>query len=507
MNFSSQIHTLYHSGNEEKKLHALAEMQTEGSCDLIYCLLHALQQSHNTSVRDIIVDTIIHLFRKNMYPRQLYQTLNSCQISLADVDFFEVSFDQQRLTYLLIISSLNENGYVREKAVRKLADTKDTEALPFLIQRLADWVTPVRQAAEAAVIAYLHAGKAKAFIMNLPLLDWLQRVERVDLTDTRDAILDYLTGRARSVCMAQFPRLPVKHRVLLARYLVASYVHREELLTFMADRYPLVRQVAAAHMEHLQPEDIIRLLQDKSPHIRLPVLRKLHQQRPDFSLLPFTADPAAGIRDFARYYLKDKGIDITAFYLDQLQQGQQLPGSLLGLAEADARQHAGTVARFLHHPVLRVAKAALIALKKLDDTAFYEHCLAHMDHPVPGFRHIILDYLSRRANHTVLQKARAHYAAGTTGLKLSMLQFFSHTGGWNVAADLMLGTIDPDVAVRDYSLAAVRHWQQRSVYLFSPLSDADRDRTRTILRFATEMHDQHQYFTENPLRGLAFYFP
>lgn len=506
MNFWPQIETLYHPGNKEKKLQALADMQAEGGCDLIYCLLHALKKSHNTSIGDIIVDTIIHLFRKNTYPRQLYQTLNSCQISLADIDFFVANFDQQRLTYLLIISSLNESGYVREKAVRKLGETKDTAALPFLLQRLADWVAPVRQAAEAAVMAYLYAGKAKAFIMNLPLLDWLQRVERVDLTSTRDAVLDYLTGRARSVCMAQFPRLPVKHRLLLARYLAASHVHRKELLTFMADRYPLVRQVAVTYMAHLQPEDIDRLLRDKSPHIRLPVLRQLHQQQPDFPLLPFTADPAAGIRDFARYYLKGRGVDIVAFYLDQLQQEQQLPGSLLGLAETDARQHAGIIATFLHHPVSRVAKAALIALKKLDDTAFYEYCLEHMDHPVLAFRHIILDYLSRRANHTVLQKARTHYAAGTADLKRSMLQFFSHAGGWSVAADLMLGTIDPDAAVRDYSLSAVRHWQQRSVYLFSPLSDADRDRARTILRFATEMHDQHQYFTENPLHALAFYF-
>lgn len=506
MNFWPHIQILQYPGSEEAKLHALADMQTDGHAYLIYSLLPTLQQSHNTSIRDIICDTIILLFRKTTGPGPLYQALNSCEISNADVDFFEATFDQQQLTYLLIISSLNQSGHIREKAVRKLGEIRDTAALPFLIHRLADWVTPVRQAAESAVMAYLYAGKAKAFILNLPLLDWLQGVERVNLTAIRNTILDYLTGRARSVCIAQFPRLPVKHRLLLARHLVASCAHRSELLTFMADRDPLVRRVVVEYMEHLQPEDIARLLRDKSPHIRLPVLRKLHRQQPDFQLLPFTADPAVGIRDFARYYLRDKGIDITAFYLDQLRQQRQLTGSLLGLAETDTRKHADIVAEFLHHPVLRVVKAAFVALKQLDDAACYEYSIRHMDHPVPGIRRMILDFLSGRANNTVLQKAREQYATGTTDIRLSMLRLFSHAGGWSVAADLMLGTIDPDLSVRNYSLRALQDWRKSTVHLFSALSAADRERALTILRFATEIHDQHRYFTENPLPGLAFYF-
>ncbi|NML39898.1 hypothetical protein HHL17_22045 [Chitinophaga sp. G-6-1-13] len=506
MNFSTHIQTLHHPGSKEKKLHALAQMHNDGYSSLIHNLLIALHQSHNVSIRDTICDTIIHLFQKNIDPRPLYQALNNCEISVADIDFFEATFDQSRLTYLLIISSLNSSGYVREKAVRKLGEIVNAEALPFLLHRLADWVKPVRQAAETAVIAYLHSGKAKAFIMNLSLLEWLQQVERADLTAIRNTILDYLTGRARSVARHQFHRLPVKQRLLLARHLAASCAHRDELLMFMADRYPLIRQVAVEYMSYLQSEDISRLLKDKSPHIRLAVLRTLQQQDSDFSLVPFVADPAAGIREFARYYLKDKGIDFVAIYLDQLQQQQQLTGSLTGLAEMNARQHASVITPFLHHNILRVAKAAFFALKKLDDTLCYNYCLEYMDHPVLSMRHIILDYLANQANDNVLHKAREHYLNGTTDLKLSMLRFFSYTGGWKVAADLMLGTIDPDQSIRDYSLPALLRWQRSTVYLYPPLSAADRERALTILRFATEMHDQHQYFTKNPLHGLDFYF-
>ncbi|MGN7824232.1 hypothetical protein ACTJJB_29175 [Chitinophaga sp. 22536] len=506
MDFWSHIQTLQHSRNTAARLHALEQIQVQGYTSLIYHLLKVLQLSHNVPVRTAICDAIIYLFGQNTAPRPLYQTLNDCEISVSDIDFFEVTFDRSRLTYLLMICSLNCNGYVREKAVRKLGEMVNDEALPFLLHRLADWAKPVRQAAETAVIAYLHAGKAKAFIMCLPALEELQQVERADLTGIRSIILDYLTGRARSVSVDLFRRLPVKHRLLLARHLAESNAHRNELLMFMGDRYPLVRQVAVTHMALLLPEDISGLLKDKSPHIRLAVLRKLHQQDPGFSLIPFVADPAAGVREFARYYLAGADIDFVAIYLDRLQQQQQLVGSLNGMAEMNARHHAGIITPFLQHNILRVAKAAFSALKKLNDSLCYDYCIEHMDHPAPGMRRTILDHLTNQANDNILQLAREHYLNGTSELKLSMLRFFSRIGGWKVAADLMLGTIDSDQRIRDYSMSALQQWRNKATALYATLPAADRERALSILRFATEMHDQHPYFPSNPLQGLAFYF-
>lgn len=504
MDFWPHIQTLQHPGSTENKLHALEQMYTGGHPSLIFHLISALYPAHNEAVRDTICDTIIHLFRKNVHPASLYRELNHCEISRSAIDFFEATFDQQRLTYLLIISSLNSNGYTREKAVRKLGEIVDAAALPFLIHRLADWVKPVRQAAESAVLAYRRPSMVKAFIIHLPLLEWLQKVGRVDLSQIRETLLLYI-GRNRELVKRHFTRYPDKQRLLIARYLSTYYVDRSELLMYIADRSPLVRQVAIGHLALLEPADITMLLRDKVSRVRLSALRWL-QKDPGFNMMPFVADIAGGVREFARYQLKEQGIDFTAFYLDQLQQGQLLRGSLAGLTEMNARQHAGVVAPFLHHENNLVVKAAFAALRKLDEEAAYQFALKNMDHPATGFRHAMLDFLAVRANKTILDIAREYYINGPADLKHSMIRLFARTGGWSVAPDLMLGSIDPLPSIRQRSMRALQQWRKKATTLYTNISVTDRERALTILRFATEVHDQHSYFPNNPLHGLDFYF-
>jgi len=69
--------------------------------------------------------------------------------------------------------SMHPDGYVREAAVRILAETPEPAALPFLLVRAADWVAPVRDQARAAVRARLTdpAASPADLLRTLPVLE------------------------------------------------------------------------------------------------------------------------------------------------------------------------------------------------------------------------------------------------------------------------------------------------------------------------------------------------
>ena len=92
---------------------------------------------------------------------------------------------------VLAEAACHGNGYLREAAVKKLARSRDPEALPLLLVRCVDWVAQVRDAARDAAVSKLDEDRLRAM---LPLIGVLSRrghdtwmtdlLRRALLTDT-----------------------------------------------------------------------------------------------------------------------------------------------------------------------------------------------------------------------------------------------------------------------------------------------------------------------------------
>ncbi len=163
--------------NVKEKLNALKQIANEGSPTHIYDLIEFLKNK-NKEIQNATCDTIIRLFNKLDSKKVYYETLKYCKISKNDIDFYEKSFPKSKYVELLAISSLNGNGYVREKAVKKLSLIKEPRAIQFLIYRIADWVQPIRQLALKGLENYKSVNFIDTLIENLPVFEWLQKVER-----------------------------------------------------------------------------------------------------------------------------------------------------------------------------------------------------------------------------------------------------------------------------------------------------------------------------------------
>lgn len=494
-------------GNIEKKIEALSQIANDGYPSLISSLIEFLQDKHK-EVRDTACRTIIYLFKKIDSKKGFYDTLKHCSILESDIDFYESTFPTEQFVELLAICSLNGNGYIREKAVKKLIQVENPRALQFLIYRLADWVLPVRIVASKGIENYKSVKYIDNLIKNLPIFEWLQKVERADLSEVHQDIIEFIATKNRDYVIANFSKYPDKLRLVLGNHISNSMTDlSKEIKLFLSDKHFLIRNLANDHFEKLGKSEIDQLLNDKSAKVRFQTLYGLKDQK-DFENKAkiFLADNSATIRHFARFTLKQADINFADFYHQNLQDEKAVIGSLIGLAEVEAGQFSETVKMYLDNKRIKIKKTAFLTLCKLDKESAYEFAYANLDISLTGLRNIIIDFLSVAPRLEALTKAREIYKTGNYELKKSMLKLFNKIGSWTVIPDLMIGTIDENENIRQMAFAYLQTWKNKAVRLFSVPRQEDTERAMQIFNFAQERHKDKQYFETSPLIGLDFYF-
>ena len=216
-------------------------------------------------------------------------------------------------------------------------------------------------------------------------------------------------------------------------------------------------------------------------------------------LLAISSFNSASIRHFARFSLKQANINFGEFYKQNLENGNQIIGSLTGLAEVEAKQFADTIKVFLGSDKIKVRKTAFLALQKLDIENAYEFALINLSCPYLGLRNVITDFLSVIARQEVLEKARECYKTGGYEIKKSMLKLFSNIGGWIAIPDLMIGSIDENENIRQLAWEYLQIWRSRAARLFTTPKQGEIERARQIFGYAHEIQENKQYFKTNPL--------
>lgn len=491
---------------KEARIQALAQIAAEGNASYIGSLTGYLS-SGNKQLREEACRAIIHLFHKIKIGRGAYQTLKYCKITKAQIAHYKIAFPTDAYVELLAISTFNSNGYVREYAVKKLAEVKRPGAIPFLIYRLSDWVLPVRERALESLRTYMTVDYIDEIIKNLSLFEMLQKVERVNLGEVYQQLVEFIVKHNREYALANFEKYPDQLRRLLARHLSLSMADgSREIELFMADPHFVIRNLANTHFNKLNDEQIQRLLGDKSPMVRFQTLYNLKTSKNFKALIRnYLADKSGAIRNLARYSLRDAKVDFAGIYSENLKERRHIIGSLAGMAELDAKQHDETVKLFVVAPEIKTRRAAFLALTKLDAHSAYLFAMENLDNAHGGIRNSVIDFLAAHRGNEVLEKARSIYMAGNEDLKVSMLQLLKRIGGWAVIPDLMLGTIDASKTIREVSLLCLRMWKSHAGELYIRPDQQEKERALETFTFVSNTHNEKRYFASNPLEGLDFY--
>lgn len=498
---------IFSKDKTEEKINALKIIANDGYPSLIYSLIEFLKDE-NSKIRETTCRTITHLFKKIDSKKGYYDTLKHCSITKSDIDFYEANFPKDQYIELLAISSFNESGYVREKAVNKLSQIENSRAIQFLIYRLGDWVLPVRQAALNGINNYKTTNYLDSFIENLPIFEWLQKVERIDLSRIYKDIIEFISSKNRSYIIDNFNKFPDKLRVLLSSFISSSLRdNSHELKLFLTDKHFLIRNLAISHFDKLGIMEIEQLLNDKSANVRLQTLYCLKDKNGfEITAKKFLADNSSTIRHFARYTLKQSNIDFAKFYNDNLKENKQVIGSITGLAETEGKQYSEAVKSYLNDKKVRIKKTAFLALCKLDEESAYDFAVANLDSQYPGLRNVLIEFLSHIPRKEVLARAKSIYEAGNDEFKKSMLKFFNKVGGMTAIPDLMMGTIDENENIRHLALGYLQIWRTKAVRLFSTPRQGEIERAKQTFNFVYQTHENKKYYEMNPVDGLDFYF-
>lgn len=490
----------------EQKTGSLDLIAEEGNPSHIYYLFNLLRDE-NKAIRDKSCDTILALFYKIKNKREYADALKHCPVSDEDLAFYRAHFSVKQYVELLAVGSLNSNGYIRQSATEKLAGISHPRAIPFLVYRLADWVAPVREAAKKGIENYMTSGHLEGLIQNLPLFEWIKQVERVNLKEIHRQVIEFIAIENRASVLERFRSYPDPVRLLLAQHLSASLIDlHSELKYFLSDNYFRVRLLALDYFDKLEPAEIDRLLHDKSAKVRLQTLYAL-KERADITeiALEYLADDSASIRHFARFILKHSEIDFASYYYNNLENGQQINGSLTGLAELEAKHYSGILKKYLESPRTTTRVAAFLALRKLDKPSASEFALENLGTASGKLRNAIIEHLSFLSRKDVLEKARHYYQTGDYELKRSMILLFGKMGGWSILADLMTGTVAEDERLRNLSQQFIETWRKRAVHLFTTPQQEDLERAKQTLALTFELHEKNRYFNKNPLSGIDFF--
>ena len=492
--------------NTAERLLALTKILEIGSPTSIHNLIPFLKDS-NTEINQATCNVIIQLFKKIESKKGYYDTLKHCDISKSDIDIYQQSFSREQFLTLLSIASFNSSGYVRQKAVKLLAETVNEKAIPFIVYRLADWVQPVRESAVLGIRLFKKQEFIKALIDNLSIFEWLQKVQRANLSSIHSEVMEFVIRDNKQFINDNFKSFTDKTRFVLAKEISNSEdITSDDLTLLLNDNHFLVRNLALTQFDQLSQAEISRLLLDSSARVRLQTLYKL-KEKSDFSdiIFAYLADNSSSIREFARYSLKNKFPDFASTYNNNLLANKNIIGSLSGLGEINGKQFVGSIEPFLNDQRLKIRKTAFLAMRKLANDKAYSLALQNLDCEHIGIRNIAIEFLASSATTEALDKAREIFENGQFELKKSMLKFFSKVGKWTTIADIMIGTIDPNENIRQLSLDFLQRWKNNAATYFTQPKQAELERARNVFRIAFETHEEKQYFSANPLTGIDFY--
>ena len=443
----------------EQTLKILERLAQIGKLTTTYQLFY-LVYYHYEAIREKAVETIAAILKRNYHKNKLYRSIRHFGYQPKYFNFFTQIFDDEHLVTVLGIVSMNYDGYEREKAVKILGEIKQKDAIPFLIFRLSDWVRPVRESAKQAIRGYLTSEYITRFILHIDLVEDILKVNRVDLSDIHQEIIDFLTKEEHlNSVLYQISRLSQfrgeeKQKLIICKYLLEKHpLHPKVIKTFVTNRSCFIRLQIAKQSDKIELISQIKLLSmDKNWRVRLAALNSLKSlgQILITTKQVLLTDKAYVIRNWAQVELGNSDINLGDFYRKEIVKAEHLVASILGLGEVGEKEDIKILAPFLDYSNVDVCNSALIATVKLDEILVIENYLYQfLRSPSMKLRNTAIIYLVQIPDNDTLSKVRKIYNVGDVGTKTSILKLFNKIRGERGRLELLPALMDDNNSIRN----------------------------------------------------------
>jgi HEAT repeat protein len=364
------------------------------------------------------------------------------------------------------ICSMHRSGYVREAAVRELAQRQDALELPYLLLRAADWVPEVRELALEAVRARLKPSYIPALVSCLALVEGESfaagRASAVGpaidalLSDPRtgEVLLRGLTGPDRPTRRAAARRLAELRSVPIARFLDTALRQDDVVVTTLA---------AESAVRALKADELQALLQ----RLRIGRLRQIAlwsaiTRFPGMAeelLREALFDRQGGVRDIAQRELASRGVDVPGTYREALPRDPML--ALLGLSEVGTKTDAGLALPFLEADAISLRRAAIRAIGRLDTAGNRDGLLAGITDSSPSVSREALRSLEDSPGAVADRVWKICLEAPEAHVRANCFRLFASLGKWELLRWGLMAALRPEPEIAGGGRSLVKRFLVR----------------------------------------------
>lgn len=443
----------------------------EGDDPSCIYLTFGLLKCNDSAVRTKAAKVSIQLFDKLRSQNQFDRCLKDVEISVSDLSFFKKNFSEADSLKLLAIASFNGNGYVREKAIKMLAETKNPFAIKYLLFRLADWVPAVRIVAKELLDSFMNGDYRMSFIANLELVKNLKNIRRSDLEPIQQEILYLIYSKPSLETKKGFT--PKTRFIYYAYLLEKAPISQSIIDDIFADDSYLVRTLLFkkinSYDSEIRKQLVVRGLRDSSSRVRLYAIFVANEFVDELKdeLKQLLCDTSATIRYVARKLLGEDRAIYRAYYLKNIENNQQLLGSLLGLADLYDATDLPLFDQYMSHQAPLIVLCCFCAISHIAPDKAYKYALTLISSENGRLRKKASDILAQRWDKASIEQLREVYQRANIKTKKAILSVYNRIGGYQIISDLMLGLLEESSELQDIAWAYIAFWQRRAISLYT----------------------------------------
>ncbi|WP_345736806.1 hypothetical protein [Prosthecobacter algae] len=374
------------------------------------------------------------------------------------------------------LSTLAASGWRREKAVAKLASSKDSEALPYVLLRLNDWVPQVQAAAHQWFSSCSDFIDIRQIIQCAPILAALTERGRGQSSPWVQTLIERLAAPEISpLLLSALPSSGTRSRQLIFSQLAkgGSLKNSELQQALLTHADPMLGVLLLKHL-HTKDSELPDHLLLRAITSRRSLLRRYAWHR--FSerqlsqatelLTKALFDPTSSMRTFAQYYLsKDiSSEELQSRYAEALKilssSNQMIAISILGFHESKGQWLTDDYLPWLNHSSVRVRASALRCF-----------ATAHFDQSLPWLKKEMLNVSSPTLGKLATALLQRRPYALTMDIITSMLsseesdvvrlrafQLLCKRGKWEQLPCLLQLTRDSSESLRHKAVSRLSVW-------------------------------------------------
>ncbi|MBP2654478.1 MAG: hypothetical protein H6Q73_2047 [Firmicutes bacterium] len=406
----------------------------------------------------------------------IYDELKYFRVDKDELTLF-LRYPEEISVHLLGIATLNANGYIREKALSMMSGIQTSEAIPYVLLRLGDWVERIRKISVHILRNTLKEENIDSYVSNFHLIDKLKGILRVDLKDVREEIISYLKEEAAlDKIKANLVHPNVKIRLFCYTILQNKLVTENDIIKLaLSDKAFEIRLWLIGAIEEIdynrQIEVIKRLLHDKAAKVKVAALRRFEKIIVcDFreELFEMLCDEHTSVREGARYIVRRYSMleDFPVFYREQIST-QASPGAILGLGETGKQIDYTLISKFTSSENMKIKCATITAMWYLSKDASVKALVRCLDSEIPRVRKTAKRLLRSEKSYFVFLRMKEKLGQDNPEMKLYALEIIYRYGGWQALDSIMMVICQEDGIVLTHAVKMLERWLCKSARIFT----------------------------------------